>query len=77
MTARELAEQLMAHPDREVIMLKDPGGDRAHRPLSNVYFGVYVPANTWSGDAYTPDEADEYLEPEEPRIQAVILEPIF
>jgi len=77
MTAGELAARLMEHPDREVIMLKDPGGDQGYRPLASIYLGVYAATNSWCGEAYTPGEVDEYLEPGEPRIQAIILEPIF
>lgn len=61
MTARELAEQLLEHPDRLVVMAKDAEGN-GYSPLEDTWLTRYAPETTWSGETEHPDEPwdDDY-----------------
>jgi len=50
MKAKELALILMKHPEREVILQKDAEGND-HSPLSDYWFGAYLPDTSWYGTA--------------------------
>jgi hypothetical protein len=60
MTVKELKKALEHLPDdQQVIIAKDTEGN-AYSPLSGHFHGFYVPDNTWSGEVYDDEDADEY-----------------
>ncbi len=64
MKVKELLAALIdLDPEMEVILEKDSGAGLSYSPLKGVdYESVYIPENTWSGEAYSvhwsADEAD-------------------
>lgn len=67
MKAHELAKQLLAGPDVEVIIQKDGEGN-GYSPLEGQDTdSVYVADSTWSGEVYSTDWSadDACMQPEE------------
>ena len=82
MKAKDLAAILMQHPDREVVLQKDPEGN-GYSPLSDFWTGAYLPKTTWYGEAgleeLTPELKEQGFSEEDViinGIKAIFLVPV-
>lgn len=73
-TVGELKAQLKdVSDDTLVVISKDVEGNE-HSPLEEMFQGVYVAENTWSGDVYQVD--DDGSHSSEGGVPAVVLIPV-
>lgn len=63
------------NPNADVIMAKDAEGN-SFSPFSGDHSeGLYVPKNTWSGNYYSYEDAENDEEAQEEGVDAVVLWP--